>query len=173
MDELTQLSQNFILAWDTGVIVFLFFAAFFYGFSAGSRKLGTLLLSLYFSYTLITIAPRLNDFLAEMPDYRAAIIKLALFVLTGLVLFVLLAGSILRSALGLPKKEDSQLWHFLLLGIVSAGFLVSSALAFTPELFYDKLSTITRQGFLENNAQFWWTLGGIAALVILRKTKKG
>ncbi len=173
MQYLVALSQNFVLSWDLVIVVFLFFAAFFYGFSAGSRKIGTLLVSFYFSYTLIGIAPYLEFFLDEMSDYRAAIMKVALFVLLGFVLFFLLTGSILRSSLGLPKKEDNQWWHFLLLGIVSAGFLISSALVFTPESFYDKLSTITRESFLENNAQFWWALGGVAALVILRKTKKG
>lgn len=173
MNYLSYLTQNFTLSWDLGIIVFLFFAVFFYGFSAGSRKLGTLLVSVYLSYILISIAPYLNSFLHDMPDYRAAITRVSIFVLLTFILFFLLAGSVLRTSLGLPKKEDSQWWHFFLLGTASAGVLISSALAFTHESFYATLSTITRQGFLENNAQFWWALGGVAAMIILRKTKNG
>jgi len=172
MEYLETVTDNFVLSWDLGIVAFLFFAAFFYGFSAGSRKLGALLASIYFSFALLNLAPYINPFVSEMPDYRVAIFKIGLFTFLTFSVFSLVAGSLLRSSLGLPKKEDSQLWHFLLLGVASAGLFISSALAFTPESFYDKLSTITRQGFLENNAHFWWAVSGIVTFMILRKTKK-
>jgi len=35
--------DNFTLAWDLGIAIFLFIAAFFYGFSAGQKRLALFL----------------------------------------------------------------------------------------------------------------------------------
>lgn len=172
MAQLLTLFDNFTLSWDLGVIIFLFFAAFFYGFSVGARRIGSLLVSVYFAYLLITLAPTLEKFLGGMADYQRLIFSLAIFAALVFGLFFLLSGSILRSSLSLPKKEDGQWWHFFALGIVTAGFFSASVLSLLPEDYYGKLSTITKTIFVLNYAHFWWAVAGIVVFIILRKTKK-
>lgn len=164
--------NNFTLTWDLGIIVFLFFAAFFYGFSVGARKLGSFLISVYFGSVLYELAPYLDRFMSNVPDYRKDIAGLVIFGIFVFGIFFITAGSLIGSSLGLPKKDESQLWQLLLLAIVSAGFFVATALAFLPEIYYDKLSTLSKQGFILHNAHFWWGVAGIAAMTILRRTKK-
>lgn len=164
--------DNFALTWDLGVIAFLFFAAFFYGFSVGVRKLGSFLLSVYFGNVIFTLFPYLDKFVGVMPDYRKAIVELAVFGILVFGIFFLTVGSVIGSSLGLPKKDESQLWQLLLLGIGSAGFFIATALAILPETYYDKLSYITKQGFILHNAHLWWATAGIAVLAILRRAKR-
>lgn len=170
--NLTSTLENFTLSWDVGIVVFLFFAAFFYGFSVGARKLVTLLVSIYFTDVLMNIAPYLVGFLDPMPDYRRLIFKWAIFAILAFSLSFLLAGSIMRSSLALPKVEDGRWWHLILLSIVTAGFFAASAVAMLPEIYYDKLSPFTKSAFLLNNSHFGWAVAGIAVLIVLRKTKK-
>lgn len=172
MSYISSLTDNFTLSWDLGIVVFLFFAAFFYGLSVGAKKLGVLLASTYFASVIFALAPYVASFTQDMPDYRKLIFEWSIFGILTFGLFFLLAGSILRSSLALPPKEDSQLWHTFLLSIVTAGFFTTAGLALLPEAYYDKLSTITKSIFVFNNAHFWWAVGGICALIIIRKGKK-
>ncbi len=172
MQHLTATLENFTLSWDLGIVVFLFFTVFFYGFSAGSRRLSLLLLSVYLSFILIVIAPYLDNYIGEMPDYRGFVIESILFIALVIVVFFVISGSILHSSLHLPKKEEGQWWHLILLSTVTVGFLISSMLAFAPDLYYNNLSTITAEVFVLNFAHFWWALAGIATFVVLRMTKK-
>ena len=172
MTQLAALFNNFTLSWDLGVIIFLFIAVFMYGFSVGQRKIGLLLLSIYFAYVITDILPNLRKITDLMPASFLSFFDVGVFVALVLILFFVLAGSVLRSALGLPRKEEGQWWHLCILSFVIAGFLSSSILALAPDLYYDQLSTITSEFFLENFAQFGWAIAGILTLVFLKRTKK-
>lgn len=172
LSYLGNLANNFTLSWDLGVIAFLFFAVFFYGFSVGPRKIGSLLVSIYFSYVLMSLFPYFDDLALEMSDQNGLIMRLAMFVITIFFIFFLISGSVLRSSLPLLQKEDGKWLHLVVLGVPLSGFLTSSFLGFLPELYYDKLSSITKGFFIENNANFWWALAGAFAFIILRKTSK-
>jgi len=172
MQYLAAIFGNFTLSWDLGIIVFLYLAAFFYGLSAGQRRLSLLLLSVYLSFVLISIAPYFDNYISEMPEYQRFVIESILFIALVIGIFFVISGSILYSSLNLPKKEEGQLWHLPLLSIVTVGFLISSILAFAPDLYYNNLSTITAEVFVFNSAHFWWALAGIATFVTLKVTKK-
>ena len=172
MQYLASIINSFTLSWDLGVIIFLFIAGFLYGISVGQRRLGLLLLSIYFAYVLVGLAPYLNIVSSRLGDAYGAWSEVGIFFALVLVLFFVLAGSVLRSALGLPKKEDGQWWHLLILSIVTAGMLAASLLELSPDSYYNKLSVITKEFFVENFAHFWWALAGIVVLVVLRRSKK-
>lgn len=172
MQYLASIINSFTLSWDLGVIIFLFIAVFVYGFSVGQRRLGLLLLSIYFAYVLVGLVPYLNVISNRFGDTYKDWLESAMFFALVFVLFFVLAGSVFRSVLGLPKKEDGQWWHLLLLSIVIAGLLAASLLELSPDSYYNKLSIITKEVFIDNFAHFWWALASIVVLVVLRRTKK-
>ncbi len=172
MQYLASIINSFTLSWDLGVIIFLFIAVFLYGFSIGQRRLGLLLLSIYFAYVLVGLVPYLNTVSSTLPDVYGAWSESGIFFALVFTLFFVLTGSVLRSTLGLPKKEDGQWWHLLILSIVTAGLLSASVLELSPDSYYNKLSIITKEVFVENFAHFWWALAGIVVLVVLKRTKK-
>ena len=172
MLQLASVYNNFVLTWDIAVIVFLFVAMFLYGFSAGQRRLGLLLVSIYFAYVLIDIAPfmsRIGEFSDQLQGEWA---RVGAFFVAVFVLFFILAGSILRSSLSLPRKEEGQWWHLLILSITTAGFFSASVLALSPISYYNNLSIITQEVFINNALHFFWAIAGIVVLVALKKTKK-
>lgn len=162
---------NFAFTWDFGLAVFLFFGAFFYGLTVGRRKLALFLASLYFSLALIDVVPYVGHFTNQMSPGQKFLVDIGVFIGIAILIFFLLADSIFRSALRIPKSEESPWWHLILLSFAAAGFSLSSILAFLPPGDYNKLSSITSELFLFNNAHFWWALAGILVLVILRRTK--
>ena len=172
MQQLAALFNNFTLSWDLGIIIFLFIAVFMYGFSVGQRRIGLLLLSIYFAYVITDILPQSSRIADLMPAFFISFFEAGVFVVLVLILFFVLAGSILRSTLGLPKKEEGQWWHLLALSTVTVGFLVSSLLALLPVSYYNNLSTITKEFFIYNFSHFSWALMGIIVLVVLKRTKK-
>ena len=172
MMQLAASFNNFTLSWDLGVIMFLFIAVFMYGFSAGQRRIGLLLLSVYFAYVITDILPNSSRITGLIPASFLSFFEAGVFVVLVFVLFFVLAGSVLRSTLGLPRKEEGQWWHLFILSFVIAGLLSSFILALVPDSYYNQLSTITSEFFLENFAQFWWAIAGILTLVFLKRTKK-
>lgn len=170
MQQLAALFNNFTLSWDLGVIIFLVIAVFMYGFSVGQRRIGLLLVSTYFGYVFVGLVP--YDLPNSFQTSYREVFSAGMFVVFVLFLFLLLAGSILRSTLGLPKKEEGQWWHLFALSIVTVGFFTASVLAFLPDLYYNNLSTITKEVFVDNFAHFFWAVAGIIVLVVLRRTKK-
>lgn len=163
---------NFAFTWDFGLAVFVFFAAFFYGLTVGRRKLALFLASLYFSLALIDMVPYIGNFTRQMSAGQKFLVDIGVFAGIAFLLFFLFTGSILGSLLQFPKSEERPWWHLILLSSTTAGFFLSSILAFLPSGDYNKLSSITSELFLFNNAHFWWALAGILVLVMLRKTKK-
>ena len=170
MQQLAALFNNFTLSWDLGVVIFLLIAVFMYGFSVGQRRIGLLLVSTYFAYVLAGILP--YDVASVAPIAWEGVLNAMLFGVFVLVLFLLLAGSILRTTLGLPKKEEGQWWHLLALSIVTVGLLTASVLALLPDSYYNNLSTVTSEFFVYNFSHFSWALTGIIVLVVLKRTKK-
>jgi hypothetical protein len=171
VQQFAALAENFTLSWDIGVIAFLIFGVFFYGFSVGPRKLGSMLISVYLGYVIMNLLPFVSGFVSDMPEHRVVIIDLAVFSLLVIAIFFLTAGSVLRSVLGLPSKEDRKWWHLVLLSSAIVGFFTASFLALLPEEYYSRASTITLQVFVYNNASFWWALFGILVIAILRRRK--
>jgi hypothetical protein len=100
MTQVAALLNNFTLSWDLGVIIFLFIAVFMYGFSVGQRRIGLLLVSIYFAYILVGLMP--YDLASLVPTAWEGVTNVILFGILVLTLFFMLAGSILRSTLGLP-----------------------------------------------------------------------
>ena len=131
-----------------------------------------MLVSIYFAFVIITAVPNIQELIQKTFGGPGIWIEIGLFIGIILAIFFLLAGSILRSSLSMPKREESQCWHLLLLSIASMGFLTSSVLALFPVAYYSNVSTITKEIFVLNTAHFWWALAGVFTLIVLKKTKK-
>ncbi|MFY9457515.1 MAG: hypothetical protein WAP23_01110 [Candidatus Spechtbacterales bacterium] len=134
--------------------------------------MGLLLLSIYFAYVLAGLVPYLDIISSRLGDAYRDWFLVGIFFVLVFVLFFVLTGSIIRSTLGSPKKEDGQWRHLLLLSIVIAGFFSASLLELSPDSYYNKLSIITKEVFINNFAHFWWALAGIVALALLRRSKR-
>lgn len=164
MPNIASIFSDFTLAWDIGILIFFWFVAFFYGLSIARRRLILLLISLYFGFALMDLAPYWRD---VAKSYSFA--EPALFAVVVGIIFYLLSGSILTSSFRILKRDESPLWHLLLLSFVTVGFLTSSILAFFPISYYNNFSTITRELFIFNDTHFWWAAAGIVVLALLRR----
>lgn len=172
MQQLASLFNNFSLSWDLGVILFLFIAVLIYGFSVGQRRIGLLLISTYIGFVLVGLVPYLDTLISRVPNTQGSLGTALLFVVFVVVLFFIFAGSLLRTILGLPKKEEGQWWRLVALSIVTMGFFVSSLLALLPVSYYNSISTVTKAIFIDNFTHFFWAVAGVIVLVVVRRTKK-
>lgn len=167
MPNIAAIFNNFTLTWDIGILIFFWFAAFFFGLSIGRRKLVLLLISLYFGFALVDLAPWWRDL-----GKSYSFVEPLLFAATVGVIFYFLSGSILTSSFKILKRDESPLWHLLFLSLVTIGFLTSSFLAFFPTSYYNNFSTITLELFILNYTHFWWAVAGIVVLALLRRKKE-
>ena len=163
------LFRDFTLTWDLGLVVFLFFVAFFFGLSLGRKKLVLLLLTIYLGIALIRLVPFMENITRAMSDGQKFAFHVGIFGGMIFLLFLFLSGSAIQSALRIPTREEGPWWHVIFLSFGTVGLLFSSVLAMMPPSYYNKVSLLTQKLFLFHGAQFFWALVGIFILVLLRK----
>ena len=148
------------------VLVFIFLAVFFYGMRAGRGRQVLLLLSLYAATVLTDLFPYeeklLENFQTE-PFYLEA----GVFIAAILLSFNLLLRSPLRTFA--VQEKRSPIFHVLLLSLLILGVFVSYLTTILPEEHLVQLDHPVFEYFKTQNAQFWWSLAGLAALAFIRK----
>lgn len=151
--------------WDLILLFVLVAAGFFYGISAGRRKI---ISSIIYTYVALAVLP-------AIPIERVGkILNIQdLFFLKGgifLLLFFLMIFLLSRGGARAFAASGSW-WQVFLLSFVQAGLLIHILLSFLPADKIKDLAPLTRTVFANPNFHLWWLLGPLVILVFIRKTE--
>lgn len=170
--SLTASLNEFNVSWDLGILLFLLVASFIYAFAIGYKKVVFFLPSMYIALVIVDLMPYIENFTKEMPEFQTFMVRVGVFLILTAALSFFSEGSFLRLSFNPSKREGVSIWQQAILSFVTIGFLASSSLSFLPAMYYNKLSTITQEFFLFNNAHFWWALAGVVILVLVKRREK-
>ncbi len=146
--------------WDV-VTLFAFLAVgFFYGISAGVRKIGATILYTYAAYAVASVASA--EALARTFSSEPFVARIGIFCAVFLVL-VLSFG--IRPAAG---RGDSPWWKLFLLSFLQAGLFMAIVLSFLPAAYAGSLAPLTKTLFGGAGAAVWWIVSPLGVLVVLR-----
>ncbi len=139
--------------WDLSLIFAILAAGFFYGISAGKRRIAVAIIYTYVAFGVATVLP-----IADFSIRAGAFI--AIF-----VLIVWLLGS--RRSRGFAPP--GSWWQIFLLSFLQVGFLAHLTLTFLPQEKIALLAPLTKNVFANPELHLWWMVSPIAVLVILKR----
>jgi hypothetical protein len=154
-------------SWDL-VLIFLFLAiGFFYGISAGRRRITSALL---FTYVAIAIFPVIPvEKLAEITQTKNIFyLKSASFLGVFFILYLLLGSK----KIGFGFQRGESWWRLFLLSFSQTGLMLQVFFSFLPPETLKTLAPITRQMFAQPQSKFWWFIIPLAVLFIVKKTEE-
>ncbi|MDD5032596.1 MAG: hypothetical protein PHC85_00540 [Candidatus Pacebacteria bacterium] len=153
--------------WDILAISFFLAVGFFYGLSAGKRKLFAILFAIY-AAILIYSNFLYIDFL---PD-KGKIINLFLL-RTGFFSFlVAVFGIIFSKTVFSGVEKVDKWWHAFVLSFLETGLLMSAIFQIFPAKGFVEFSSITENLFASDEAFFWWLILPIVALFIIFRKRR-
>lgn len=160
-------TENFILTWDVAVALFIFFAGFLYGITAGRRKIVLFLLSMYGSVALLRVFP-FFEIVTETTSASLSIVELGTLVVLVFVLYFVFIGSALKPTLPRLRKGKGPIWQTGLLSITVAGFAASIFFA----TIQADLSPMVSSLLTTPVAQFSWAVVPLIPILLARKGRE-
>ncbi len=162
---------GFSITFDTAIIGFLVLAAFFYGLSAGKKRVILLLISTYVGYALLFATPNFNQFGLQLLPYT--LLRIALFILYTVVVFWIFSKASFGDLFPFSKMRGiKHWWQIFLLSVLQVGLWVSIVLTLFPEQINLKIAPITELVFTKHNGLFLWLVLPILFLGLIRRRKK-
>ena len=149
--------------WDLVLVFALLAMGFFYGISAGKRRMAVILIYTYVALAVFSSLP-LEKLANTFGTVEIYFIKIGVF----LAIFLLLAfflGS--RSRRGMATV--SSWWEIFLLSFLQAGLLIHINLSFLPVEKIKLLAPLTKNLFANPQFHLWWLVIPIAVLIFLRR----
>lgn len=149
--------------WDILLIFFFISAGFFYGISAGKRRIVSALL---FTYVAIAVFPLLPvEKIAGIVEIKTIFyVKSALFAALFFTLYFLLGNKKLR--FGFSKGESW--WQLFLLSFLQVGLLLNTIFTLLPPEKIKILAPVTREIFAKPQTKIWWYILPLLALFIIK-----
>lgn len=150
--------------WDILLVFALLAGGFFYGISAGKRRIAATIIYTYAALAVTSVLPieRLAGFFAGTSSFWVeAGAFLAIFILLALLL-----GTSRRRRGFAPA---SSWWQVFLLSFAQVGLLIHLVLGFLPPEQIKTLAPLTRTVFANPTYHLWWLIVPLAILVILRR----
>lgn len=153
--------------WDILLIFFFIAAGFFYGISAGKRRIVSALL---FTYVTIAVFPLLPiEKIANLAEIKTIFyVKSVLFAVLFFALYFLLGNKKLR--FGFSKGESW--WQLFLLSFLQVGLLLNTIFALLPPEKIKILAPVTREIFAKPQTKIWWYVLPLLALFIIKKVEQ-
>lgn len=150
--------------WDILLVLALLAGGFFYGISAGKRRIAATIIYTYVALAITSALPveRLAGF---FPGTSPFWFKTGAF----LAIFILLALLLGTSRRRRGFASASSWWQVFLLSFVQVGLLIHILLGFLPKEIIATLAPLTRTVFANPAYHLWWLLAPLAILVILRR----
>jgi hypothetical protein len=151
------------------VILFFIFAIFIVGVSLGRSRMLLAMLSLYGAYFLESHFMYFADVQSNfktIPDYW---LHLALFLIFYLITFAILNLSVLKYKLGL---QEASIISVAVIAIFELGFLASIVFSYASAAISQYIPALVLDIFGTKNAQFWWALSPLVAVLIFRRKKE-
>ena len=160
--------------WDLFIILIFLIAVFVYGFFLGRNRMIILLLSSYFSLTIVQAIPweRLSSLgwlgISQGPSSS---LKIIIFLGIVILFYFLVPRSVLSSTLRIKKRGDASWIQILVLSIAQVGLLAMVILSFLPETNIDVLDSSVKKIFVGPEAQFVWLVLPVLAMVLIKRRK--
>ena len=151
--------------WDILLLFVLIAVGFFYGISAGRRKIISSIIYTYVALALVPAIPieRVGKLLNIQNFF---FLKVGAFLFIFLLLIVLLSRGGARAF-----SASSSWWQVFVLSFVQAGLLIHIILSFLPTEKIKELAPLTKTVFANPNFHIWWLVGPVIILILIRKTE--
>lgn len=149
--------------WDLILLFVLLAAGFFYGLSAGRRKIVSSIIYTYVAYALVPAMP--YERLIKIFDVKSpSLLKIIFFVVVfALLLFFLGRGG------GRSFASSASWWQIFLLSFAQAGLTIHIILSFLPPERIGQLAPLTRTLFANPDLHLWWLALPLLLLFVLRR----
>lgn len=159
--------------WDIFIILVFLIAVLIYGFFLGRNRMIVLLVSTYFSFSIVQVIPwqKLSD-IAWLGIEKTPSIRIFVFLGFILLFFFLIPRSVLSSALRLRKRGEASWIQLFLLSIVQIGLLAMIIFSFLPKEAIEALAPFIQKIFIGSDAQFVWITLPILVVILMRRKKK-
>lgn len=149
--------------WDLISLFVLVAIGFFYGISAGRRKIVSTIIYTYVALALLPAFP--FDWIARIIQVQNPFfLKIGVFVVVFLLLIFLLG----RGG-GRAFAASNPWWQVFLLSFIQAGLLIHIILGFLPPEQIKMLAPLTKNFFANPDLRLWWLLGPLAVLALIRR----
>lgn len=172
---LANFSVGAATGWDIFIVLIFLIAVFVYGFFLGRNRMIILLLSSYFSFSIMQVFPwsRLMSLswlgIGEDPS---ASLKILIFVAVILLFYFLIPRSILSSTLRIRKRGNASWIQLFILSVVQIGLLAMVILSFLPVDNILNIGPVVKKVFVGPEAQFVWVILPILAITLMRRKRK-
>ena len=150
--------------WDIVLVFALLAAGFFYGISAGKRRIAATILYSYVALT-VSLALPVERWFGYSDALDIFFIRAGAF-LAFFILLAFLLGS--RRGRG-GFAPASSWWQIFLLSFLQVGLLIHLIIQFLPQEKIKFLAPLTKNIFANPSLHVWWLVVPIAILVILRR----
>ena len=160
--------------WDLFIIFVFLIAVLVYGFFLGKNRMIVILLSSYFSLTIVQAIPweNLVSFgwlgIGEEPSSS---LRILIFLGIILLFYFLIPRSVLSSTLRIKKRGDASWIQLFILSIVQIGLLAMVILSFLPSENTSDLNSSVKKIFIGSEAQFVWLVLPVLVTVLIRRRK--
>ena len=158
--------------WDIFILLIFLMGVFVYGFFLGKNRMIVLLLSSYFSLSIIKVIPWKN--LANfgwlgIDQTPASSPQILIFLGLILLFYFLIPRSVLSSTLRIRKRGDASWVQLFILSVVQIGLLAMAILSFINPQDVKELSPMVQKALVGPEAQFIWTLLPILTIVLMKR----
>ena len=161
--------------WDLFIILIFLMAVLVYGFFLGRNRMVILLISSYFSLTIINVLPwsKISSLgWLRLEQSPSASLRILVFLGMILLFYFLIPRSVLSSTLRIKKRGDASWLQLFILSIVQIGLLAVVILSFLPIEAITNFSPLVRKIFIGLEAQFIWLTLPILTIVLMRRKRK-
>jgi len=155
--------------WDVLVIFFFIAAGFFYGFSAGIKRLIAVLFGLYTGQLIFENLHFLDFFVKGMDLTEIFLFRIVAFAIIVLILSYFFSKTIFTGGYG----ETKIWWHIFLLSFLEVGLLMSVVFRLFPASDIFTFSPVVSYVFASRGAFFWWLVLPLCALFVIMRRHKG
>lgn len=149
--------------WDIILMFALLASGFFYGLSAGKRRISAIILYTYAALAVSSVLPLKNWFGLNSPMDEFVMKSGAFLALLFLLAFFL------GSKKGKGFAPASSWWQIFLLSFLQVGFLIHAVLGFLPEDKIKLLAPVTKNFFANPDTRIWWLVLPLASLVLIKR----
>lgn len=148
-------------SWDTFLVLFFAATSVMYAFFVSRERLAVVLLSTYSSLAIVQATPIIGALLKGYEDQNLFHVRLAVFVVLFLIMYVLLSHN-----MTLHAEIGHRWWQAVVLSVLQVGLLISSILSFIPRAVFT--TQLSEYFFTSDIARSAWLLLPIAAMIVMR-----
>ncbi len=160
--------------WDLFIALIFLTAVLVYGLFLGRNRMIILLISSYFSLSIVQVLPwsRLTSLgWLGVGQEPSASLRIILFLAIILLFYFLMPRSVLSSSLRIRRRGRASWVQLFVLSIVQVGLLAMVILSFLPNQATADLTLTIKRLFIGPEAQFVWITLPILVIILMRRKR--